>query len=242
MREDRGYINILVLGADGRMGRLAVKEISSRPDMQVVGALVRGDSLSLASREAKVDVVVDLTGPDSVFGNAHEAMELGLSCVIGASGLTDEQCVQLQNLAAKKQLGACIIPNFSIAAVMMIKMAKLCADKFADVSIIERHHRAKKDAPSATAKHTAAMVAKYRKPHLLVTPSVSCYEESGISIHSIRSDGVVAEQEVLFGQSGESLSLTHVTHDRQAFMPGLLLCCQKVRALNHLVIGLEHFL
>ena len=102
MREDRGYINIMVLGADGRMGRLAVKEISRRPDMQGVGALVRGDSLSLASREAKVDVVVDLTGPDSVFGNAREAMELGLSCVIGASGLTDEQCVQLQNLAAKK--------------------------------------------------------------------------------------------------------------------------------------------
>ena len=228
---------ILVVGAQGKMGKEAVASISSTPGLELAGTVVKGQSLVDALDKTQANIVLELTGPGSVYTHAKLALERATSCIIGASGLDASQVKELQRIANKQQVGGCIIPNFSIAATLLVLCAQRIAPYMADAAIVEKHHVNKRDAPSATAKHTADKIAatKAYTGH----KKIACHYQNTIPIHSIRSAGVVAEQEVFFSQSGESLSIQHITTDRKAFMPGLIMCCQKVLQLNKLVIGME---
>lgn len=241
-------IGIIVNGAAGKMGRLACEMFRSDPAFELCAALGRTDSLTQAIVKTKAEIVVDLTRADCVYKNAVTIIESGARPVIGTSGLLAPQIEVLSALCEEKKTGGIIAPNFSIAAVLMMRFAALAAAYLPDVEIIEAHHPNKAEAPSGTAIKTAQLIADARTH----SPTLSACQESipgalgalyqDVRIHALRMPGVLAEQTVMFGQAGETLSLKHQTMDRISFMPGLRLACLHVRSLDSLVYGLEHIL
>ena len=239
---------ILVNGAYGKMGVLACETLSRHSDVQLVARLGRHDDLAAAISTHEADVVLDLTSAASVFANSRTIINHNACPVIGTSGLSAEEINELQQLCQEKNLGGLIVPNFSIAAVLMMRFAAVAARYFPEVEIIEAHHPQKLDAPSGTAIKTADVIGCARvkeKQALQLKESVSgargasCHD---VPIHSLRLPGILARQDVIFGQEGETLTLTHNSIDRGAFMPGVMLACQRVVHLNTLYYGLEHIL
>lgn len=241
-------VRVIINGAEGKMGSLALLTLNAHPDFEVVAALGRRDNLAREIKEKKADIVIDLTRADCVYENTKTIIEAGVSAVIGTTGLLAEQIRTLNDRAQQNKIGGIIVPNFSIAAVLMMRFAAEAAKYLPDVEIIELHHPHKYDAPSGTAIKTAELIAQQRSP----SSSVAQYHEAvpgalggkyrDIPIHSVRLPGLLANQQVIFGSIGETLQISHNTIDRNCFMPGLVLCCQKVTHLTSLVYGLEHLL
>lgn len=230
-------INVIINGANGKMGKTAVSAIAHEDALTLVACGYRNDDLATLIQQHHADVVIDLTSPDAVFNNTKTIIDAGARPVIGTTGLTTEQIHTLTDYCADKKRGCIIAPNFSIGAVLMMRYAKDAAKYFSDVEIIEYHNPHKKDSPSGTAKKTAELIQK---------PTLSDGAKNGqghiyqnIPIHSVRVPGVFANQQVIFGGHGETFMLQHAAIDRGAMMPGLFLCCQKVMTLDHLVYGME---
>ena len=242
-------IRVIINGANGKMGQLAVKTIQNESEFTLVGQLGRHDNLKEEIKKTNAQIVIDLTNAEAAFNNALTIIESNAHPIIGTSGLVKKQVEKLQALSKEKKLGGVIAPNFSLGALLMMKYAQEFAKYFNEVEIIEMHHNGKLDSPSGTAVRTAELIAAART-HAPVKPSSTKETVPGarganyqdISIHSIRLPGVVADQQVIFGGTGETLSLAHRTIDRQCFMPGIVLACKKVTMLNELVYGLEHLL
>lgn len=239
---------VIVNGAQGKMGSLACLTLANHPDFKLVASLGRSDDLRKAIVETEADIVVDLTRADSVFANTLVIIEGGAHPVIGTSGLVDGQIEELQALCRKKKLGGIIVPNFSIAALLMMRFSAQAARFFPEVEIVETHHQQKLDAPSGTALKTAEMIAKARTTaknelalHELIPGARGCSHQN-VNIHSLRLPGVIARQQVIFGGPGETLTISHDSMDRVSFMPGLVLACQEVPHLDSLYYGLEHLL
>jgi len=150
-------MNILINGAQGRMGQVTVKAVEADPDLHLVGTCNRGDDLFSAIKETKAEIVIDLTNAAAVFENASTIIEAGVHPVIGTSGLQADQIEQLTARSSAKNLGGIILPNSSIGAVLMMKLAEIAAPYFQHATIIEKHHEKKMDAPSGTAMKTAAI-------------------------------------------------------------------------------------
>lgn len=241
-------IRIIVNGAAGKMGAIATDTLQEQPQFALVATLNKNDNLSNAISETKAQVVLDLTRADCVYKNSLAIIHAGARPVIGTSGLIPAEIDQLTVLCAKQQLGGIIVPNFSISAVLMMMCAAKAAAYLPEVEIIEAHHQQKLDAPSGTALKTAEMIAAaraQRKQQLELKeliPGARGATHENINIHSLRLPGVLAQQEVLFGSLGETLSISHNTIDRKCFMPGLVLACEQVMKLERLVYGLEHIL
>lgn len=240
-------IRVIVCGAKGRMGKEAVKAVGQEEGLRLVGEVDQGDDLALVIKEALPNVVVDFTVPSAVFDNAKCIISSKCHPVIGTSGLSLDQIKQLQKLAKEKKIGGIIAPNFALGAVLMMKFAGMAAKYFSDVEIIELHHAAKVDAPSATALRTAQLISDARGSASSARPleresvrGARGAEIDGIRLHSVRLPGLVAHQEVIFGGSGQSLTIRHDSLDRSSFMPGVCLACKKVIELKELVVGLEN--
>lgn len=236
---------VIVNGARGKMGQLACETLGSHPDFELVAGLGRDDNLQSSIKQTQAQIVVDLTRADSVFTNCKTIIECDAHPVIGTSGLVDEQIKILTGLCDAKKLGGIIAPNFSIGAVLMMRFAALASHYLSEVEIIEAHHQQKFDAPSGTALKTAEMIAAARRTQRNELPfnesitGVRGGEHHQVPIHSLRLPGIVAKQQVIFGSTGETLSITHDSIDRVCFMPGIVLCCQKVMQLSSLCYGLE---
>jgi 4-hydroxy-tetrahydrodipicolinate reductase len=200
------------------------------------------------------EVLVDFTIPSSVKKNVEAALKAGVSPVVGTTGLSAADLKEIDVLA--QGIGAFVAPNFAIGAVLMIQFAAQAAKFLPDVEIIELHHEKKVDSPSGTALLTAQKIAQARReataspqplPSGLIEKAPGARgarnEVTGdIPVHSVRLPGFVAHQEVIFGGTGEILTLRHDSTDRRSFMPGVILAIRKVRALNGLVVGLENLL
>jgi 4-hydroxy-tetrahydrodipicolinate reductase len=242
-------IRILVNGAKGLMGQEAVRAISADPDLLLVGEAGRDDDLTVMISQTKAAVVVDLTVASAAFINASKVIDSGIHLIMGTTGLLLEQIHELQIKCKQQRLGAMIVPNFSIGAVLLMKYAQDASRYLGqNVEIIEMHHAGKKDSPSGTAIKTAQMIASHRcslpesRDNTETIAHARGADYQGIPIHSVRLPGLVAHEEVIFGAQGETLTLRHDCIHRQAFMPGLLLACKKVVTLSELVYGLEHVL
>lgn len=241
-------IRIIINGANGKMGQLAVKTLKQDHQFTVVGELGRNDNLTEEIKKNEAQVVLDLTNADAVFKNAQSIIKTGVCPVIGTSGLLKDQVNELQKLCTQQKIGGIIAPNFSLGAVLMMKYAQQCATYFPEVEIIEMHHNTKLDSPSGTAVRTAELLAASRTK----LPALQSHRETitgargaryeQIPIHSIRLPGLVAHQQIIFGNAGETLTFRHDTIDRQCFMPGVLLACKKVTELKELIYGLENVL
>lgn len=241
-------VQVIVNGASGKMGLLACETIENHPEFTLLAKLSSKDCLSTAIQELHPKIVIDLTRADCVYSNALAIINAGVHPVIGTSGLQKKEIDHLQQIAKEKKLGGIIAPNFSISAILMMHFAAKAAHYLPDVEIIEAHHLQKFDAPSGTAIKTAAMIEQARtdnieKTHPQTDSSKARGEiHHGVPIHSLRLPGVVASQQVIFGSRGETLTIAQNSIDRTCFMPGIVLCCQKVLGLTSLYYGMDELL
>lgn len=244
-------IRVGVLGARGRMGVEVCRAVNAADDLELVAMIDQGDWLFNAS-DANAEVVVDFTTPDVVMDNLHWCVDQGINVVVGTSGFTEQRLERVRHwLAHKPHVGVIIAPNFAVGAVLMMEFAARAARLFPSVEIIEQHHPDKVDAPSGTALRTAHIVAQARaaagrgdmpdatKDEL---PGARGAVVDGVRVHSVRAAGLVAHQEVLFGTTGETLTIRHDSYDRASFMPGVLLAVRSVVRRPGLTVGLEALL
>ena len=244
-------IKVGVLGARGRMGGEVVKAVNSAPDLELVVALDIDDSLDQLV-ESGAEVVVDFTHPESVMANLEFLINKGIHVVVGTTGFDQARLDKVAVLLGTTgKVGVLVAPNFGLGAVLMMKFAEQAARFFESVEIVELHHPDKVDAPSGTARRTAERIAQARKSADLgsqpdaTTSSLDGARGAnvdGIPVHSIRLRGLLAHQEVLFGDQGETLTIRHDSIDRSGFMPGVLLGIRNIANHPGLTHGLDDFL
>lgn len=239
---------VAVNGALGKMGSESVRAIRADSELELVGEFDASNDLKQAIQDCGANIVVDFTTAEFAFENTLKILQAGAHPVIGTTGFTSEQINTLTKQFAEQQFGGIIAPNFSVGAILMMRMAKQCAEFFPHVEIIELHHDRKADAPSGTSIKTAELIAENRTvpPTKVDEKEIIAGARGGrchdIAIHSIRLPGLVAHQQVLFGGHGETLSIRHDSMNRECFMPGVILACKKVPELKQLVYGLENIL
>jgi 4-hydroxy-tetrahydrodipicolinate reductase len=237
------------LGAKGKVGATMVAAVRDAADLELSAEVDAGDALT-ALTDSNTEVVIDFTHPDVVMENLKFLIDNGIHAVVGTTGFTDERIAQVRAwLDAKPGVSVLIAPNFAIGAVLTMHFAKQAARHFESVEVIELHHPHKADAPSGTAARTAQLIAEARKG-LPPNPDATSTgldgargaDVDGIPVHSVRLAGLVAHQEVLFGTTGETLTIRHDSLDRTSFVPGVLLGVRKVAQRPGLTIGLEPLL
>jgi len=246
--DEPAAVRVGVLGARGRMGATVVRAVESAPDMTVVAALDAGDQRDLADAQ----VAVDFTHPDAVMDNLEFLVGQGIHAVVGTTGFSEEKLATVRGwLARKPEVGVLIAPNFALGAVLAMRFAQQAARFYASAEVIELHHNRKADAPSGTAVHTAGLIAQARREAGLAPgPDATSSELDGargalvedVRVHSVRLPGLVAHEEILFGQEGETLTIRHDSLDRSSFMPGVLLGIREVLRRPGLTVGLENVL
>lgn len=244
-------LRVAVIGAKGRIGSEAVRAVEAAPDMELVAALGRGSALEELT-EAGAQVVVELTHPDSVMGNLDYCLHHGIHVVTGTTGWTDERLATVRGwLDEAPELGLLIAPNFSIGAILGMKFSQIAAKYFESVEVVELHHDRKADAPSGTATRTAQLIAAARAeagrppqqdPTTHSLPGARGADVDGVPVHAVRLRGLLAHQQVMFGDTGETLTIRHDSLHHSSFMPGILLGARRVVGTPGLTFGLEHFL
>lgn len=217
-------IRVAVSGASGRMGSTTCSAIEDAEDMELVARVdpALGVELEPALRQHRPDVLVDFSVPGSAVANIRAAVAAGVHVVVGTTGF------DLDEIRGLRGANVFIAPNFAIGAVLMMLFAAEAAKHMRAAEIIELHHDRKVDAPSGTAALTAQRMHE-AAPERPVPP-----------IHSVRLPGLVAHQEVILGDVGQTLTIRHDSLDRESFMPGVLLAVRRVASLDEpLVVGLE---
>jgi 4-hydroxy-tetrahydrodipicolinate reductase len=250
-------IRIGVFGAGGRMGATVCAAVAADPELRLTAAIdpahtgeqVEGLSIVAdpSAVPADVDVVIDFTQVAAARANVLWAAEHGVHAVVGTSGFGSDDHDLFRSAFTRSN---CVIaPNFALGAVMMIALAERAAPYFETAEIIELHHDLKRDAPSGTAMFTAERIAA-ASSDWAVDPTEDVVAEGarggvapgGIHVHALRVRGMVASQEVIFGTTGQSLTIRHDTYDRSSFMPGVLLAVKAVADHPGLTIGLDQLL
>jgi len=255
-------IKVIIAGPRGKMGREAIQMIENTEHFELVACLDRKhngktnessipvyEDTEKCFSEVQADVLVDLTTPEVGFSHTQAALQHGIRPVVGTSGFKQEEISKLKDLATSKNIGCIIAPNFAVGAVLLMQFAKMAAKYFPDVEIIEKHHDQKLDAPSGTAMKTLELIRETREVKKQGHPNeketlagARGGESDGIRVHSVRLPGLVAHEEVLFGGTGQLLTLKHDSMNRQSFMDGIRLSIDEVMKLDHLVYGLENIL
>ena len=244
-------IKVAVVGAKGRMGQEVCRAIQKDMDLELVAEIDLNDSLSIAV-DGKAEVIVDFTNASAALKTAEFAIANGIHLVIGTTGFDKENLAKIKSaLAQSPKIGVLIAPNFAISAVLMMQFAATAAKYFESAEIIEFHHPEKLDAPSGTAVRTAEMMTESRSAAKRAPmpdktsksiPGARGGKVGDLPVHSVRMAGLVAHQEVIFGEKGETLTIRHDSLDRSGYMPGVLLACKEVAKYPGLNIGLENYL
>ncbi len=220
-------IRVGVSGAAGKMGQAVCEAVEAAPDTELAGKADPSLGTELGEILDNCDVVVDFTIPDTALANVEACLAANVHVVVGTTGFD----LEAARAAAERSEANCFVaPNFAIGAVLMMVVAQTIAPHMPECELIELHHDKKLDAPSGTAKRTAELI-----------------EAAGGNvhqpIHSVRLQGFVAHQEVIFGGERQTLSIRHDSIDRRSFMPGVLLAVRKVGKLPEpFTVGLEQLL
>ena len=209
------------------MGQAVCEAVEEAEDTELAGRADPALGVELSEVLGDADVVVDFTTPDTALANATACLDAGVHAVIGTTGFD----LDALRAAAESSSANCFVaPNFAIGAVLLMEVAQTIAAHMPECEIVELHHDRKLDAPSGTAKRTAALID---------AAGGNVHEP----IHSVRLPGLVAHQEVVFGGVGQTLSIRHDSIDRRSFMPGVLLAVRKVGGLpDRFTVGLEKLL
>jgi 4-hydroxy-tetrahydrodipicolinate reductase len=259
-------IKIAMFGICGKMGISMARELIKEKDMDIcagfdmfrvgedIGSVLgnsrTGKKVSNSYPDIlglKPELIIDFTNAQSAFKTAKWALENNINLIIGATGLSKEELKDIESAAGRSIGKVFVIPNFSIGAVVMMKVSGMIAKYFDSCEIIELHHDKKKDAPSGTSIFTAENIANHKvfTEQRLRIGETEVLESSrgafsgGIHIHSIRMPGYLAHQEVIFGTVGQTLSIRHDSIDRLSFYPGLLLAIKKLGDLSNYTYGLD---
>jgi 4-hydroxy-tetrahydrodipicolinate reductase len=221
-------IKVAVAGAAGKMGQTVCGAVGAAEDMELVARADPALDTSLGEAlEQGPEVLVDFTVPDSALANAREAIAAGVHVVIGTTGFDPSALADFAGADANVFMA----PNFAIGAVLMMRFAAEAARHMPRAEIVELHNDRKVDAPSGTAARTARLMTE------------AAPELGEVPIHSVRLPGLVAHQEVIFGDVGQTLTIRHDSIDRESFMPGVLLAIRRVGGLAESpVVGLEELL
>ncbi len=258
------HIRVAVHGAAGRVGQEVIRAVTNAEDMVLVAAIDRVPhdqvmglppevryytDAGQAFKDLAADVVVDFSIASASFPMVPRAVEAGARPVIGTTGFTEDQVHQLETLCAEHKLGGLLVPNFTIGAVLLARLAAIAAPYFDYVDLVEEHHEMKIDAPSGTALGIAKAIHEAHPQRFKsVTPEKEPLagtrggDYEGINVHSVRMPGRMAHHQVTFGGPGQTLTLRHDTNNRECYMPGVLLAVRRVGTLDHLVIGLDKLL
>lgn len=242
-------MRVAVIGAKGRMGREVCAAVEAAPGLELGPQIDVGDSLDAL---ADADVAVVFSVPDAALDHVLACVQHGVHAVVGTTGWTPERLDAVRAaLGERPQVGVLVAPNFALGAVLLLKVAALAAPHYESVEIIELHHPDKVDAPSGTARYTAGVIAAARSaagcpPIPDATTSAldgaRGAQVDGVAVHAVRLRGLIAHEEVLFGNPGEVLTVRHDSLDRSSFMPGVLLAVREVAGRPGLTVGLEHYL
>ncbi len=204
-------IRVALIGGGGKMGTFARTLVEGADDLELVAAIGRSDDLAARLDGSRPDVGLDFTVAGTGAAHGRLMLEHGVRPVIGTSGVTPEEDVELDAAAREASLGGLVVPNFCLGVWLQQELARTAAGFMGSVEIVEEHHSSKVDAPSGTAADTAVQLAKVRG-----------VEPTDIPVHSIRIDGLYSNQTVLFGGPGEVIRITHQVFGRDAFGPGIL--------------------
>lgn len=241
-------INIGVIGAGGRMGRMLIEAVQDNPHTTLSAAIERqgsslvgadaGEVASIGRIEVKIvddlvavindiDVLIDFSLPEATEQNMQICAEHKVAMVIGTTGFNEQQEQVLTE--ASKHIAIVYAGNYSTGVNLSLKLLGLAAKAFgtnADVEIIEAHHKHKIDAPSGTAYMMAEAVAEARGQDL---KEVAVYGREGqtgarkpgtIGIHAIRGGEIIGDHTVMFIADGEVMEITHRARARMTFAAG----------------------
>ncbi|GAP03632.1 4-hydroxy-tetrahydrodipicolinate reductase [Fructobacillus tropaeoli] len=251
---------VFLAGAQGKMGRSIEKLIEDQADFSLAGRLTTKRALdqqpdgqedaapiftNLADINVSADVWVDVTDPAVAFENGQYALTHGFDLVMGTSGLQADDFEKLRALALENDQSALVVPNFSITAVLLMQFAGQAAKYLPAAEIIEAHHEDKVDAPSGTAKATADLIvaARQEEPAIPHSNALARGDQSqGVPVHAMRLPGILAEETVVFGSDGETLTIKQSTNNRSSFMTGVARSIRKVDEIDGLEIGLDKIL
>lgn len=250
------------------MGRSVISAIAECEDLRLTGAVdiietgvdigkLAGikhlgipvtNNLQELLRQKKPEVLVDFTTPMAIMENLEISLSLQVTPVVGTTGISENDLAKIEQWVTKYGTGAIIAPNFALGAILMMKLAQICARFFPQVEIIELHHNGKIDAPSGTAIKTACLINAARQKECSPINSLEKVTGArggnleGIHIHSVRLPGLVAHQEVIFGGEGQILTIRHDSLNRCSFLPGILQAIRKAPTVKQLIYGMENLL
>lgn len=231
-------IRVLLAGATGKVGSALAPALEAAPDIDYVGGIGRETDLFAALRNRRPQALIDFTHPAVGLEHALLAAENGVAPIVGTSGISPEGVDQLEGACAEHGVGGIVAPNFAVGAVLMMWLAEQAAPHFDAVEVIEAHAATKADAPSGTAVATARRLAaarnagafNYARTEKLVLDAARGAVSENVAIHSVRLPGLVADQQVVFGLPGQTLTIEHRTTSREAYAPGVLLAVRRVVA------------
>ena len=243
-------LRVAVSGALGRVGREIVTAVEADPGFVCVVAVDAHDDLAAALRDCDAQLLIDFTTPSAGLGNALIAIAAGAAPIIGTTGLGSPAIERIRVAATVAGIGGCVAANFALGAAVLMWLSEMAAPHFAYAEIIEAHHPGKLDAPSGTALRTAERMLAARDgrgfthtdPQSAPLSGTRGGDLGGIGVHSVRVDGAVADQSVILGAMGQTLTLTHRTTSRAAFAPGVLLAARTVATTRRFYGSLEEVL
>jgi 4-hydroxy-tetrahydrodipicolinate reductase len=223
------------------------RALQAAEDIEYTGGVGRGDDLTAFLALTRPQVLVDFTTTSAAIDNALSAAGKGAAPVVGTTGLPPDAVDRLETACQEAGVGGMVASNFAIGAVVMMHLAAIAAPYFDAVEVIEMHHAGKLDAPSGTALATARRLAalqrfSYNRPEKTPLEGTRGGVEGNVGVHSVRLPGLVADQEVLFGLPGQTLTVAHRTTSREAFAPGVLLAVRQVVEEPRFYRGLEELL
>jgi 4-hydroxy-tetrahydrodipicolinate reductase len=229
-------IRVAVAGHRGKVGSILAAAFQNDPSLAYVGGVGKGDDLAAFLHEKRPRAFVDFTRPSDAVHSALAAIAAGASPIVGTTGIPADGIDKIETACKSKGLGGIVAPNFAIGAVLMIHLAEIAAPHFDGAEVIELHHAAKLDAPSGTALSTARRLAARRrdkpfaraKTEKVTLEGTRGGEEGGVGVHSVRLPGFVADQEVILGLPGQTLTIAHRTTSREAYVPGVVLAIRAV--------------
>jgi len=236
---------VAVVGATGRLGTQVCQVVDAMPEMELVAKL---DSHSDLHDMLGADIAADVTLP-GVSGQVVDfAIAQGIKILVGTSGWSADRLSALaKSVDEKPGASVFVVPNFSLGATLQMMVSTTVAQHFESIEIVEAHHAGKADSPSGTAVRTAEEIAAVRRdrggiiaPHS--NQSARGELVQGVPVHSLRLNGVLAQQEVRFGGVGETLTITHDTHSREAYQAGIVMALRFMESHTGLAVGLEHAL
>jgi 4-hydroxy-tetrahydrodipicolinate reductase len=175
---------------------------------------------------------VDFTIAEVARNNIFSAVDHGIRAVVGTTGFSPDVLSEFADHCRSMGIGAAVIPNFSIGAMLITRWAREAASYFPDVEIIEMHHAAKRDKPSGTALRIARRISDARDG----------VGQSQLPIHSVRLPGLMAHHQIIFGAGGQTVTISHDALDRSCYCSGVILAVRKVLGLNRAVFDLEDLL